>query len=206
MKLLEALFIELEMQDMKTPPIVGRGVPDADWRSQYSDLGLLVGGGAPNLQLSAGALCAFYENKISFDAISTSGAGALPALLYAAPAVAGSQVCALQETVNLNIADEIERLIPTNFKVFFKAGPFADPAWRFAQALPRFTMHAKERYTNDLERLYNDTVDLMIAMMTPTTLNPRSTGVCTRVRMLDKVIDWDRLAMYPNSSTSTPST
>jgi len=199
MKLHKALFIGLEMnkQGKKTPRVVRRRVPGADWRSEYSDLALLVGGGAPNLHLSAGALCAFYENKISFDAISASGAGALPALLYAAPAEDGSQVRALQETVNLNIADEIERLIPMNFKVFFKSGPFADPAWRLAQALPRFTMRAKERYTNDLKRLYNDTLDLMIAIMTPTTLNPLSTGMCTRVGMLDKVIAWDRLASYP---------
>jgi predicted acylesterase/phospholipase RssA len=170
---------------------------DANWWSRESGLGVLIGGGAPNVHLSAGALCAFYEKEISFDAVSASGAGSLPGLLYAAPAKANSQADALKALVNLNIADEIERLIPMNFKVFFKSGPFTEPAWRLGQALPRFPIHAEERYTNHLYRLYNDTLDLLITMMTPTTLNPFSTGMCTRVGMLHDVIDWKGLKSYP---------
>ena len=48
-------------------------------------LGVVVSGGAPTLHLAAGALCAFYEKRVNFDVVATSGAGALPGLLYVAP-------------------------------------------------------------------------------------------------------------------------
>jgi NTE family protein len=166
------------------------------WWKASSHLGVLVGGGAPNMHLSAGALCAFYEKEYSFDVIGASGAGALPGLLYAAPAK-GSQVEALQETVNLNVTDQIEGLLPFNYKVFFKQGPFSEFAWRTGQMLPHFQMPAKDRFGNDLRRLYNDALDLMITMLTPSTLNYFSKGMCTRVGMLDKVIAWDQLGDYP---------
>ncbi len=216
MQITRILSVELERQTLRAggerqkPRVVthsarGRTGPasaflprtDANWWEHRSGLGILVGGGAPNLQLSAGALCAFYENKISFDIIGASGAGALPGLLYAAPAVPGSQVHVLQETVNLHIADEIEHVMPYNYKIFFKPGPFAQPAWQLGQSLPRFRMHARERYSNDLKRLYNDTLDLMISMMTPSTLNFGSKAMLSRVGMFDKAIAWKQLPNYP---------
>jgi NTE family protein len=171
-------------------------VGEPAWWYEPSRLGILVGGGAPNMHLSAGALCAFYEKKISFDVIGASGAGALPGLLYAAPAK-GSRVEALQESVNLNITNQIEALMPFNYKVFFKQGPFSEIAWRAGQKLPRFSMSAKERFSNDLKRLYNDALDLMITMLTPTTLNYFSKGMCSRVSMLDNIVAWDKLRDYP---------
>ena len=42
---------------------------------------LLIGGGAPNSTLIAGALAAFLDHGIEFDVISTAGAGALMGLL-----------------------------------------------------------------------------------------------------------------------------
>jgi NTE family protein len=171
-------------------------VPTAVWQKRPTGVGVLLGGGAPEMQLTAGALCAFAEKKFSFDVISASGAGALPGLQYVAPAVPGSQEQVLRQSVNLHIADQIEHVLPYNYKVFFKPGPFAPHAWRLCQSL-HFEMRADERGSNDLKRLYNDTVDLMISMMTPTTLNFRSKAICRRVGMLDKVIAWDRLADYP---------
>ena len=56
-----------------------------EWLTKPSKIGVLASGGAPNLHLIAGALCAFYENKRSFDVIGASGAGALAGLLYAVP-------------------------------------------------------------------------------------------------------------------------
>ncbi len=209
-RLLDTLFNQLEA---KKTPLVGFGFPaDTDdssnagyprdvpvsvWQKRYTGVGALLGGGAPNMQLVAGALCVFADNKFSFDVISASGAGALPGLLYAAPAVPGSQGEALRESVNIHFSDEIERLIPFNYKVFFKPGPFTKPAWRLGQSLPRFQMRAEERESNDLKRLYNDTLDLMISMMTPTTLSLRSKAMCARVGMLDKTIAWDKLASHP---------
>ena len=48
-------------------------------------LGVIVSGGAPTLHLGAGALYAFHEQGVNIDAVATSGAGALPGLLYVAP-------------------------------------------------------------------------------------------------------------------------
>ena len=62
----------------------GRRAMD-EWLSKPTKMGVLASGGAPNLHLIAGALCAFYENKRSFDVIGASGAGALAGLLYAVP-------------------------------------------------------------------------------------------------------------------------
>jgi len=38
---------------------------------------LVLGGGAPNSALMAGALAAFQEEGVTFDVVSTSGAGGL---------------------------------------------------------------------------------------------------------------------------------
>ena len=173
-------------------------VPFEVWRKRISRVGVLLGGGAPEMQLTAGALCTFAEKKFSFDVISAAGAGALPGLQYVAPA-GGSQEEVLRQSVNLHIVDEIEHVLPLNYKVFFKPGPFAPHAWRLGQSL-HFEMRASERGSSHLERLkrlYNDSLDLMISMMTPTTLNIRSKAMCRRVGMLDKVIAWDRLPDYP---------
>jgi NTE family protein len=174
-------------------------VPFAVWQKRITRVGVLLGGGAPEMQLTAGALCTFAEKKFSFDVISASGAGALPGLQYVGPAVPGSQEQVLRQSVNLHIVDAIEHVLPYNYKVFFKPGPFAPYAWRLGQSL-HFDMRADERSSSHLEplkRLYNDSIDLMISIMTPTTLNFRSKAMCRRVGMLDKVIAWDRLADYP---------
>ncbi len=47
--------------------------------------GLVLGGGAPNSSLIAGALVAFAEREMEFDVMSTSGACALMGLLYNCP-------------------------------------------------------------------------------------------------------------------------
>ena len=194
----EAIQSAAEAYKPGTPAgAAGRTAGGTGWWSAPSRMAVLVGGGAPELHFSAGALCAFFEHEISFDIIGASGAGALAGLLYAAPKQAEGQVKALRGSVNLNISDYIERLLPTNHKVFFKYGPFAEPAYRLGQVLPRFQLRSDERLDNELKRLYNDALDLMIAMLTPTTLNPWSKGMCTRVNMLDDVIDWHHLSNYP---------
>ena len=53
--------------------------------AEHPKIGLLASGGAPNLHLIAGALCAFHEDKKDFKVIGASGAGALAGLLYAVP-------------------------------------------------------------------------------------------------------------------------
>jgi predicted acylesterase/phospholipase RssA len=158
--------------------------------------GVLISGGAPNLHLAAGALCAFYECGVSFDVIGSAGAGALPALLYAVPKNA-DPVASLKSTVYMNVHDLIYGLLPNNFKIFFKRGPFAEPFWRLGRLLPRFTLTPDDRYGSSGRRLYNDLVDLTVTALTPTTLWYGSPSVCTRAGVIDDVVDWAALRTYP---------
>src|SRR5919106_2951605 len=86
---------------------------------------LLLGGGAPTLTLQSGALAALDEKGVEFSAVSTAGAGMVIGLLYAAPKGMTRQE-ALQNTVNMGVADEIYNAFPVNYKVFFKPGDMAD--------------------------------------------------------------------------------
>jgi NTE family protein len=164
-------------------------------------IGVMISGGAPTVHLAAGALCKFHEhqqqtNQPRFSVIGTAGAGALPGLLYAAPKGADA-AAALKSVVNLNVYDAIYRLIPANFKVFFKYGPFSQFVYQLAHALPRFKLSPDERYSNSPQRLYNDVLDLAMTAITPTTLNPWSKSVLTRVEVINELVDWNALAAYP---------
>lgn len=96
---------------------------------------LVLGGGAPNLTLMAGALAALADAKVKFDVVSTSGAGMLIGLLYAAPKQGKSSSAALRETVNMGVHDLIYNLFPVNFKVFHKPGASAQAYTRFWQTM-----------------------------------------------------------------------
>jgi predicted acylesterase/phospholipase RssA len=166
------------------------------WQSQPSRLGITVSGGAPTLHLAAGALCAFYEREVSFDIVATSGAGALPALLYMTPKKS-DPVAALKGIVNLNIYDSLYRLIPSNFKVFFKYGPFSPVFWQLGRMIPRAKLDPDNRHANASGRLYNDLIDLFVAAITPTTLNYWSKSVLNRVEVINELIDWEALKRHP---------
>ena len=170
----------------------------SNWVSQASRVGVVVSGGAPTLHLAAGALCAFYERQVSFDVVGTSGAGALPALLYMAPK-GGDPVTALKRVVDVNIFDAIYRLIPSNFKVFFKYGPFSQLFWQLGQTIPHFKLPPEDRYSHPARRLVNDWIDLVTAVVTPTTLNYWSKAVLTRVRVVDDLVDWAALKTHPKN-------
>ena len=159
-------------------------------------LGVLVSGGAPTLHLAAGALCAFHERRVNFDVLAASGAGALPALLYMAPKN-GDPETALKNVVDMNIHDAIYDLIPSNYKVFFKYGPFAPLFWQLGKMIPHFPLDPKERSTNAGKRLYNDLIDFVTTAITPTTLNYWSKSVLRRVQVVNDLVDWNAL---PNAS------
>ncbi|SUX54805.1 patatin-like phospholipase family protein [Chromobacterium vaccinii] len=91
-------------------------------------IALVLGGGAPNATLMAGALVALTEAGVKFDIISASGAGAIVGLLYAAPRQ-GDALAALSRLADMGVSDRIYSLFPVNYKVFNKPGPLAD-AWR----------------------------------------------------------------------------
>ncbi|MGA7597281.1 MAG: patatin-like phospholipase family protein, partial [Pseudolabrys sp.] len=93
---------------------------------------LVLGGGAPNLTLMAGAVAALDDAGVKFDVVSTSGAGMLIGLLYAAPK-GRDRAAALQNTVNMGVHDAIYRFFPVNFKVFHKPGTLAQAYTKFWQ-------------------------------------------------------------------------
>ena len=155
-------------------------------------LGVLVSGGAPTLHLAAGALCAFHEHKVEFKVLAASGAGALPALLYMVPKH-GDPQAALKSVVDMNIHDAIYDLIPSNFKVFFKYGPFAPLFWQLGKMIPHFPLDPKDRSTNAGKRLYNDLIDFVATAITPTTLTYWSKSVLRRVQVVDDLVDWNAL-------------
>ncbi|MGA7100579.1 MAG: patatin-like phospholipase family protein [Pseudolabrys sp.] len=95
-------------------------------------IALVLGGGAPNLTLMAGAVAALDDAGVKFDVVSTSGAGMLIGLLYAAPK-GGDRAAALKNTVNMGVHDAIYRFFPVNFKVFHKPGTLAQAYTKFWQ-------------------------------------------------------------------------
>jgi NTE family protein len=159
-------------------------------------IGVVISGGAPTVHLAAGALHAFDERGLNFDVIATAGAGALPGLLYAAPKN-GQRRDALKGVVNLNVHDALYHLIPSNYKVFHKYGPFSSLFWSLGQMIPRPELKPAERYVNAAQRLYNDVVDLLVTAVTPTTLRYSSKSVLTRVQVVNELVDWDALKTFP---------
>src|ERR1700751_1363820 len=95
-------------------------------------IALVLGGGAPNLTLMAGAVAALDDAGMKFDVVSTCGAGALVGLLYAAPK-GGDRAAALRNTVDLGVHDLIYDVFPVNFKMFHKPGTLAEAYTRFWQ-------------------------------------------------------------------------
>ena len=160
-------------------------------------LGVIVSGGAPTLHIAAGALCCFQEQGLRFQAVGAAGAGALPGLLYLAPArrpdnPTADPVVALRGVVNMNIHDAIYDLIPNNFKVFFKYGPFSEPFYHLSQFIKR-VVPVPESYGSDYRRLVHDWIDFATAAAAPTTLTYRSPSVLTRVQVINELVDWDAL-------------
>ena len=95
-------------------------------------LGLVLGGGAPNLPLMTGALLALDEAGIDFKVITTTGAGMVVGLLYAAPRKRDpddsweeTRRAALRGTRDWGIDDFIYESGPINYKIFQKPGVMA---------------------------------------------------------------------------------
>ena len=148
---------------------------------------LLLGGGAPTLTLQSGALAALDEKGAEFAAISTAGAGMVIGLLYAAPKGMTRQE-ALQNTVNMGVADEIYNAFPVNYKVFFKPGDMADIYRRFLAGLPPMPVP-----TTPADRLWSDWMALVAATLSPSNLTPDSLGLCAPAPWIDHVVDFDKL-------------
>ncbi|MBM3117446.1 patatin-like phospholipase family protein [Jeongeupia naejangsanensis] len=156
---------------------------------------LVIGGGAPNMPLMAGALCAMLRQRVDFDVISTSGAGALVGLLYAAPK-AGSPIAALAGMVEMGISDSLYRALPVNFKVFNKPGALADLFRDGLKASPYAQLVERMADVSPAFRLWSDWQQLLWATATPSDLSAESLGLCAHVPFVEDVVDFERLRTY----------
>lgn len=158
---------------------------------------LLIGGGAPNATLMAGALVAMIEEGVEFDVVSTSGAGALLGLLYRAPR-SGDARQALADTVKLGISDWIYDLLPVNYKVFAKSGPAADAFRQMLSLNPFARQILAQQADTPAQRLFGDWLQLVWATLTPNETGPQSLGLCAHVPFAEEVIDFAALANLPS--------
>jgi predicted acylesterase/phospholipase RssA len=140
----------------------------------------------------AGALAAFEEEKIRFDVVSTSGAGALIGLLWLAPKDA-TPAEALRNWVGAYVADGIYDLFPVNYKVFFKPGVLAQLYRDWLAALPGMARITDEQHDNPVQRLWSDWLQLCWASLSPSSLNWFDVGLCARVPFVDSIVDFARV-------------
>lgn len=156
---------------------------------------LVLGGGAPNLTLMTGALLALDEAGVDFQVITTTGAGMVVGLLYAAPrrehpdeTWPEARRRALRATREMGIDDLIYDQFPVNYKIFQKPGKLAEayahtvnPAiW----SIPRETRR---------QRLLGDTMGFFAAMMQPVSLSAASKGLCQPPPWIELMVDFDDL-------------
>jgi len=152
----------------------------------------VLGGGAPNGALMAGALCAIYDHNKTFHEFYTSGAGAVIGLAFlAARGMTPDQ--AMRDVVRVGVHDSIYNFVPLAFKTFFKSGPFTVP---FRQLGSRLKLPDADG-SNNVRRLYNDWVDLMVAVATPTMLTPSSPALCSHYPFINESLDFTKLRDFP---------
>jgi predicted acylesterase/phospholipase RssA len=153
---------------------------------------LVLGGGAPNSALMAGALAAFAERGVTFDVVSTSGAGGLIGLLWQAPKN-GDPVQALKNWVNSYVDDHIYNKFPVDYKVFFKPGLMADAYRQWLSMLPGYQKAVDEQNANPVFRLWSDMLQLFTATLSPSGLNMQDVGLCARVPWAPDLVDFDKI-------------
>jgi NTE family protein len=157
---------------------------------------VVLGGGAPNSPLMAGALSAIYDHGKTFNVFYTSGAGALIGLVYLAPKGMTTPK-ALASLVQAGVADPIFDVFPLPFKTFYKLGPFSGPMRKWSQMFKISPDTADKMHIGGASmRLFNDSIDFWTAMITPTTLTPNSLGLCEPYPLLADEVDFDKLRKF----------
>jgi predicted acylesterase/phospholipase RssA len=151
---------------------------------------LILNGGTPNLTLMSGVLCAFEEKGVTFDVISTAGAGAIAGLVWMAPKNAGPSE-ALRNLTNLGVYDTIYRMFPVDYKVFEKPGLWAEFYRFFMRSIPWVGKIADGSIQNDTERLFADWVLLLFSMFSPTGLTPFSKGLCAHPPFVSRIVNFE---------------
>ena len=158
-------------------------------------IGLVLGGGAPNLPLMTGALLALDKAGVEFKVITTTGAGMVVGLLYAAPREnetdntwVKARRAALQATREWGIDDLIYDMVPINYKIFQKPGAraraFARATNPFLWSIPR---------GNRRQRLLGDSLALMATAMSPSDLGAKSKGLCQPPPWIELLVDFEKL-------------
>jgi hypothetical protein len=155
---------------------------------------IALGGGAPNLTLMTGALWALDQCGIEPQVITTTGAGMVAGLLYAAPRRnpgedwKTARQRALRHTREMGIDDLIYSQFPVNYKIFQKAGrraeAFAQIVTPWIFSIPRDTRR---------QRLLGDTLGFMAAMVQPSSLSPYDRGLCQAPPWIDVMVDFNEL-------------
>ena len=161
--------------------------------------GLVLGGGAPNSPLIAGALAAFLDQGMEFDVISASGAGVLMGLLYTAPQDYAPRE-ALERWADVGVADNIYKMFPVNYKVFQKPGMqargFQDvfspmTAANQSAGLQHPVLNVLAQRFQTMSSAWTDWMGLMASTMAPSDLSAKSLGLCAHLPFLEKSIDFD---------------
>ncbi|MBT0571646.1 patatin-like phospholipase family protein [Curvibacter sp. CHRR-16] len=163
---------------------------------------LILGGGAPNSTLIAGALAAFVDYELEFDVISASGAGVLMGLLYTAPKD-GNPREALERWADVGVSDNLYKLFPVNYKVFQKPGNQAEG---FRSALsPLMAGHNTSplehpmlgMLTQPMQAMagaWSDWAQLMFSAMSPSNLSSKSLGLCAHLPFLEQSVNFDAVS------------
>jgi NTE family protein len=155
-----------------------------------SRVGIVLSGWAPAMTLMSGAMLGFIEKGVKFDVISTTGVGALIGLLALTPK-GGKPVEALKELPNLFVSDLIYSVLPINFKIFHKQGPFGRPMQELRNWVPKLPVAPQD--PSPLRRLINDWVDLVFCAMTPSTFELKSKGLMTPGPEIENLVDFAQL-------------
>ncbi|HSF94119.1 MAG TPA: patatin-like phospholipase family protein [Thermohalobaculum sp.] len=156
---------------------------------------IALGGGAPNLTLMTGALLALDEAGVEPQVVTTTGAGMVAGLLYAAPRREGPDETwqqarrrALASTREMGIDDLIYDQFPVNYKIFQKPGKLAEAYAHVVNpvvwSIPRETRR---------QRLLGDAMGFMAAMMQPASLSAASKGLCQPPPWIDLMVDFGDL-------------
>jgi predicted acylesterase/phospholipase RssA len=158
-------------------------------------IGLVLGGGAPNLPLMTGALLALDEAGVDFKVITTTGAGMVVGLLYAAPrkkkpsdSWVDTRRAALRATRDWGIDDLIHEMIPVNYKIFQKPGVLAQA---FSHATNPFLWSIPRESRR--QRLLGDTLALVASAMSPSNLKASSKGLCQPPPWIEMLVNFDEL-------------
>jgi predicted acylesterase/phospholipase RssA len=150
---------------------------------------VLLGGGAPNGALMAGALAGIYDAGRTFNQFYTSGAGGMIGLTYVAGKGPNPNE-ALSQLLRAGVDDSIYQFVPFGYKTFFKSGPFTVPLKEWGE---RFKA---DESNSPYRRVYNDLIDLFITAITPTDLTPGSEALCAHYPFLHRIIDFKRLQKF----------